>query len=162
MGLDVLRENQLGHLLKFHIYIPFLPQGSKLSLISPLEQRYIAIFGHETFPLAKVPEVAYILSFYPMGLKLSLFSLQGQRFLRYQNLPYLEMKIRHWPKLLKLHIYSLSIPWGQNGAYSHSRCSGFRDTGQFSQLPYLGMKLGKWSKFQKLHIYPISTQGGRN
>ncbi len=25
----------------------------------------IAIFGHETWPLAKVPEVAHILSFYP-------------------------------------------------------------------------------------------------
>ena len=44
----------------------------------------IAIFGHETWPLAKVPEVAHISSsFYPKGVKLSLFSLYGQRFVRY-------------------------------------------------------------------------------
>ncbi len=41
----------------------------------------IAIFGHETWPLAKVPEVAHILS-YTRGSKLSLFSLYGQRFPR--------------------------------------------------------------------------------
>ncbi len=33
--------------------------------------------------VAKVPEVAHILSFYPRGLKLRLFSLYGQWFLRY-------------------------------------------------------------------------------
>ena len=43
----------------------------------------LAIFGHETWPLAKVPEVAHTLSFYPKGSKLSLFLLYGQRFLRY-------------------------------------------------------------------------------
>ncbi len=43
----------------------------------------IAIFGHETWPLAKVPEVAPILSFYPKGSKLSLFLLYRQRFPRY-------------------------------------------------------------------------------
>ncbi len=40
----------------------------------------IAIFGHETWPLAKVPEVAHIPSYYAMGSKFSLFSLYGQRF----------------------------------------------------------------------------------
>ena len=48
-------------------------------------------FGHSpsacsasksTWPLAKVPEVAHILSFYPMGSKLRLFLLYGQRFPR--------------------------------------------------------------------------------
>ncbi len=43
----------------------------------------IAIFGHKTWPLAKVPQVADIVSFYPKGSKLSLFSLYGQRFPRY-------------------------------------------------------------------------------
>ncbi len=44
----------------------------------------IAIFGYETWPLAKyIPEVAHILSFYLRGSKLSLFLLYGQRFLRY-------------------------------------------------------------------------------
>ncbi len=33
--------------------------------------------------MAKVPEVAHILSFYPRGLKLSLFLIHGQSFLRY-------------------------------------------------------------------------------
>ena len=69
----------------------FLPQGSKLSLFSLYEHqcpRYvpifkIAIFGHETWSLAKVPEVAHILSFQPRGSKLSLFSLYGQWFSRY-------------------------------------------------------------------------------
>ncbi len=72
-------------------YTPFLPQGSKLSLISLYEQQFpryvpilkIAIFGHETWSLAKVPEVAHILSFQPRGSKLSLFSLYGQWFPRY-------------------------------------------------------------------------------
>ncbi len=39
----------------------------------------IAIFGHETWPLAvKVPEVAHILSFYPMGVEIELiFALRA-------------------------------------------------------------------------------------
>ena len=58
----------------------------------------ITIFGHETWPLARVPEVSHIvvLSFYLRGSKLSLFSLYGQRFLRYVvslNMPYLGMKL---------------------------------------------------------------------
>ena len=44
----------------------------------------IAIFEHETWPLAKVPEVAHILPFYPRGSKLSLFSLYRQQFPRYR------------------------------------------------------------------------------
>ncbi len=35
----------------------------------------ISIFGHEICNLKKDPKVAYVLSFYPRGLKLSLFSL---------------------------------------------------------------------------------------
>ena len=42
----------------------------------------IAIFGRDTWPLPKVPEVAHLLSFYPSGSKLSLFYLYWQRFLR--------------------------------------------------------------------------------
>ena len=49
-------------------YTPFLPQRSKLSLFSLYEQQFlryvpifkIAIFGHETWSLAKVPEVAHL------------------------------------------------------------------------------------------------------
>ena len=45
----------------------------------------ISIFGHETWPLAKVPEVAHtcMLSFYHKGSKWGIFSLYGQRFPRY-------------------------------------------------------------------------------
>ena len=75
-------------------YTPFLPQGVEIELTLALccygqwFLRYgpifkIAIFGYETWPLAKVPEVAHILSFYPRGAKLSLFLLYGQRFPRY-------------------------------------------------------------------------------
>ncbi len=96
-------------------YTPFLPQGLKLSLFLLYGQwfpRYgpifkIAIFGHETWPLAKVPEVAHIGSFYPRGSKLSLFLLYGQRFLIYRpifKLPYSGMKFGHWPKYQKLYI----------------------------------------------------------
>ena len=72
------------------------------------------------------------------------------------------MKLGHWPKCQKLHIYPLSTPGGRNWAYFCSTGSGFWDTGQFSKLPFLGMKLGKWPKFQKFHIYPLSTPRGRN
>ncbi len=96
------------------------------------------------------------------GSKLSLLLLYGQWFPRFSKLPYLRMKLGHWPKCQKLHIYPLSTPWGQNSAYFCSTGSGFWDINPFSKLPYLGMKLGKWPKFQKLHIYPLSTPGGRN
>ena len=46
------------------------------------------IFGHETWPMAKVPEVAPTLSFYRKRSEMSLFSLYGQRFLRFLNLQY--------------------------------------------------------------------------
>ncbi len=82
MGLDTLFENQLGHLPKVRswTYTPFLPQVSKLSLFSLYWQRFprygpifkIAIFGHETWPLAKVPEVAHILHKLPPESQISL------------------------------------------------------------------------------------------
>ena len=43
----------------------------------------LAILGHETWLLAKVPEIAHMLSFYPSGSKFSLFWLYGQQFPRY-------------------------------------------------------------------------------
>ncbi len=56
-------------------YTPFLLQGSKLSLLSLYEQQFpryvpifkIAIFGHKTWSLTKVPEVANLCSFLPIG-----------------------------------------------------------------------------------------------
>ena len=117
---------KLSHWPKFqklHIYSLSTPRGgwgggegwSKLGLFLLYRQRFqrygwifkLAIFGHETWPLAKVPEIAHILPFYSRGAKLSfiqsiirfalhhstivlmaqiwrsLFSLYRQRFLRY-------------------------------------------------------------------------------
>ena len=94
----------------------FYPKGAKSSLFSLYRQwfpRYglilkIAIFRHETCPLTKVPEVAHMPSFYPMGVKLSLFRSMGSSFRdmgRFSQLSYLGMKLGHWPKFQKLHIY---------------------------------------------------------
>ena len=62
-----------------------------MSLFVLYEQRFprygqifkIAIFGHETWLLAKDPEVAHILTFHPRALKVSLLSLYKQWFPRY-------------------------------------------------------------------------------
>ena len=53
-------------------------------MVSEVRDDFHCIFGHETWPLTKDPEVAHIISFYPSGSKLSLFSLYGQRFSRYR------------------------------------------------------------------------------
>ncbi len=83
---------KLGHWPKcqtLHIYPLSTPGGKvKIDLIFPLQAAVseirlifkIAIFGHETWSLAKVPEVACIVSFYPKGSKLRLFLLYGQQF----------------------------------------------------------------------------------
>ncbi len=68
---------KLGHWPKFqklHIY-SYSTQGSR-------NWAYFCSSG-ETWPLTKDPEVAHI-PFHPKGLKLRLFSLYGQRFLRYE------------------------------------------------------------------------------
>ncbi len=88
---------------------PFLSQGVEIELIFASRAavpRYgsiftLAIFGHETCPLVKVPEVAYILPFYPRESKLSLFLLYGHSVRdtgRFSKLPYLSMTLCHWPK----------------------------------------------------------------
>ncbi len=64
-------------------YTAFLTKGSKLTLFSLYGQQFprygsifkIAIFGHESWQVAKVPEFACIPSFYPRGSKFSLFLL---------------------------------------------------------------------------------------
>ena len=82
-----------GHWQKFQkLHIYFLLHGVEIELIFALRVMVsairadfkIAIYGHETWSLAKVPEVAHIvlLSFYPRGSKWSLFSLYGPRLVR--------------------------------------------------------------------------------
>ena len=89
----------------------FLPQsGSKLSLFLLYGQRFlrygpifkIAIFGHETWQVSKVPEVAHMLSFYPGGWNWAYFCATGCGFrdmAQFSKLPYLGMKLGKWSKL---------------------------------------------------------------
>ncbi len=71
-------------------YTLFLTQGLEIELILALRAAFfrygpifkIAIFGHETWQVAKVPEVAHTPSFYLRESKLSLFLLYGQQFPR--------------------------------------------------------------------------------
>ena len=74
----------------------------------------------------------------PVGQNWASFCSTGSGFwdmCRFSKLPCLGMKVGHWPKFQKLHLYSLSNPRVRNCAYFHSTCSGFRDTGRFSKLP---------------------------
>ena len=72
----------------------------------------IAIFGHETWQVAKVPEVAHIPSFYPRGSKLSLLLLYWQQFLRCgpKFHAIFGHETCHWTKCQKLYIYFLNYP----------------------------------------------------
>ncbi len=76
---------KLNH-LRGCTYTFFLPLGVKLSLFSLYGQQFpkygsifkIAIFGHGTWSLAKVLEVAHIASFYPRGVEIELiFALRA-------------------------------------------------------------------------------------
>ncbi len=57
---------------------------SKAAVSEILADCLNSIFGHEVCNLKKGPKVAYVLSFYPRGLKLSFFSLYGLPFSRYR------------------------------------------------------------------------------
>ncbi len=126
MGLDVLLENQLCHLPKFHIYSLSNP-GVEIKLIFTLQAALSQIranfsklpyLGMKFVHCPKLPEVAHIRCFYPKGAKLTLFLLYAQRFpsIRpgykgsFSKLPYLGMKLGHWPKFQKLRIHSLYYP----------------------------------------------------
>ncbi len=100
--MSCLRIMQLGHWPKFQkLHIHYLnPKGvTWAALFSLYVQHFpsyglifkITIFVHETWPQAKVPEVAHILSVNSRGSKWSLFSLFEQWFPRYRpisKLPY--------------------------------------------------------------------------
>ncbi len=156
----------LSHWPKLQNVVPFYPTGSKLSLFLLYGQRFprygpifkIVILGHDSWPLAKVSEVAHIhvLSFYHRESKLSLFWHYGPRLRRYR----LIFKIaifgpETWPLAKVPEVaHTLFLPQGFEIAliFFCSTGSGFRATGRFSKLPYLGMKLGHWPKCQKLPI----------
>ncbi len=103
--------------------------------------------------LPEVPEVAHILSFYPRGSKLSLFSLYGQQFLRHkrifkiaifghETLPLAKVpEVAHMPSFYtKGSKLSCFRNVSEGSKLNSLSCSGsdFRDTGRFSKLPYLG------------------------
>ena len=96
----------------------FLHQGVKIELIfalwavvSEIPIFKIAIFGHETWPLALlVPEVAHVLSFYPRRSKLNLFSLYGQHFLRYGPIFNIATFGHETLPLAKVPHYTLFLP----------------------------------------------------
>ena len=90
---------KLGHWREFQnvAHMSFYPRESKFSLFSLYGQRFpryrqifkISIFGHETWPLVKVPEVAHIYSLSyppsipPAGVKFHSVLLCGCPFPRY-------------------------------------------------------------------------------
>ncbi len=187
MGLQLtaLLENQLGHWPKFqklHIYTLSTPVvggyvgggGGQNQATGSMCLRYgkickTVIFGHETWPLAKNSKVAHILSLYPRGSSTpegrnwAYFPSTGSGFQDtgwFSKLPYLGMKLSHWPKS-RSFTYTLSNLGGWNWAYFRSTGSGFQNTGRFSKLPYLGMKLGHWPKFQKLKHILSSPKGSK-
>ncbi len=140
----------IGQSARSCTYILFLPQGSKVSLFSLYGQwfpRYgpifkIAIFGHETWPLAKVPELADTLPLYPRGSKLSLFLLYGQRFPRYG--PVFKIAIfghETWPLAKVPHV--AHIPSFYPGGSKINLIFALR-----------AIAFETWADFQNCHIWP--------
>ncbi len=102
-------------------------------------------FGHKTWNLKKVPEVAYGPSFYPMGSKLSLFSLYESWFPRYR----LIFKIGH--------IWAWNLGVGQSCTYTFFLLQGV----EIDLIFGLWAAVSKiWADFQNGHIWarnlPIS------
>ncbi len=121
----------------------------------------VALFGHETWPLANCQKFhIYSLStpggqnwaYFHSTVTLRFHSAVSEKRADFQN-----CHIRAWNLAIgqsskSCIIYPLSTLKGRNWAYFRSMDSGFRDMGQFSKLPFLGMKLGHWPKFQKFYM----------
>ena len=143
--------------------LSFYPKGSKFILFSLYGQQFprympiftIAIFGYETCPLVKVPEVAHIHSFYLRESKFSLFSLYRLRFPRYG--PIFKIAIfghETWP-LAKVSEVEDILPLYHRGSklsLLSLYMQRFPRYGRFSKLAYLGMILGHWPQSEKVHI----------
>ncbi len=99
-----------------HIEYFLHPRKSKLSSFLETAASTADIFsilGHKNIPCQSY---AYVVFFYPRESRLSLFSLHGQRFPQFSKLPYLGMKLGHWTKFPKLHVYPggrklIFAPW---------------------------------------------------
>ncbi len=153
---------QLGKVPEVAHILSFYTTGSKLRYFLLYGQRFqrygplfrIGIFGHETSSRTKYPEVCTYTPFLPQCVEIELiFALSAA--VSDSKLPYLGMKLDHWPKWQKLHRYSLSTPRGRNWPYICCMGSGVWDLGRFSKLPHFGMKLGNLPKVQKYTYTPL-------
>ncbi len=139
-------------------YTLFLPQWVEIELIFDLWAAVseirgdfkIYIFGHETGPLTKDPEVAHILPFYPSGLKLSLFSLYGQAFPRY------------WP-IFKIAIFGHGT-WQLANVPEVAHISPFYPRGsKFSLFFALRAAVSEiWAGFENCHIWAWNLAIGQS
>ena len=109
-----------GHWPKLYIYSLYTPRGRNWDFFSLYGQRFprygsifkIAIFGHETWSLAKVPEVAHVLSFYPRrGRNWAYFCSKvssSEIWADFQNSHIWAWTWVTWQKIQKLYISCLS------------------------------------------------------
>ena len=120
-----------------------------------------AIFGHETLPLAKkkFQKLHIYCVSTPGGQIWAYFWYMGSGFQDmggFSKLPYLGMKLGHWPKFQKLHIYySLSTPGGRNWAYFHSTDSGY----EISIFRHETWTLAKVSEVAHIPVLPFYPKG---
>ena len=141
---------KLGHWPKFQscTYTVFLPQGGEMELVFALRAAVseigpifkIAVFEHETWPLANVPEVCTYTLFLPQGVEIYLiFTIRAavsEIWADFQN-----CHIWAWNLAIgqsaRSCTYILHLPQGgRNWAYFCSMGSGFRETDHSSKLPY--------------------------
>ena len=128
----------------------------------------LAKFWHETWPLANlVPEVAHIHPFHPRGWKWDYFCSTGSGFhcmslFVVWKMPYLGMKLSHWPKFQKLHIYYLSNPGGRKLSLFSLYEQRFLRYGSILTAIF-GYETCRLAKFAEVEdIYSFSVPGGRN
>ncbi len=142
---------------KLHIN-SFYPRGSKLRLFLLYGQRFpryrqvfkFVIFGHETWQVAKVSEVAHIPYFYHRGLKLTLFLLYGQHFPRYGPIFKIHIfgkKLGKWSKFQNLHTYLLFTPDGVEIEVLFALRAAVSE---------------KWANFLNCHIWAWNLACGQN
>ena len=146
---------------KLHIYPHSTPRGRNWTYFHSMFLRYgqifkIAISGHETGPLPKVPEVAHILSFYPRWSKLSLFSLYRQRFPRYGQIFKIAIFGHETWLLAQIPEVAHIIPsasMGRNWAYFFSMGSGFRQNFQNCHIWHETWPLVKVPEVAHIHSF---------
>ncbi len=107
-----------------------------------------------TWPLEKVPHLP---SFYTRGRNWTYFHIRSSGFRdtgRFSKLPYLSMKLGHWSKCQKLHIYCLSTPGCRNWAYFCSTGSGFRAMGRVFKIAIFGHETWPLTKLPEIQHIP--------